>query len=117
MIIKFLLISAVVIFGAFLLRERVPGQRLALRRLVGAAIVALGVIAIAVPDTTVWAAHLVGVKRGTDLVLYIFVMTFLFTIVAAYQRINHLEQRLVALTRQVALMTHESHSARGQGHE
>ncbi len=103
MIIKVLLISATLAFGVFLLRERTPGAHLALRRIAGSALVVLGVVAIAFPDTTVWAAHLVGVKRGTDLLLYLFVMTFLFTTVACYQRIHQLDRRITDLTREIAL--------------
>jgi hypothetical protein len=63
----------------------------------------LGVVAVAFPDTTVWAAHLVGVKRGTDLVLYLFVMMFLFTTLATYQRLHQLEKQNIELTRELAL--------------
>ena len=42
-------------------------------------------------------------ERGTDLVLYIFVMTFLFTTLAAFQRMHRLESQLTELAREVAL--------------
>lgn len=103
MIIKILLISGTLAFGLLLLRQRATGTNLAVRRLVGVAVVVLGVIAIAFPTTTVWAAHLVGVGRGTDLLLYVFVMVFLFTTVACYQRIYGLERRITDLTRELAL--------------
>ncbi len=102
MIIKILLIAGTVGLG-MLLRQRATGTNLALRRLVGAAVVVLGVVAVAFPGTTVWAAHLVGVGRGTDLLLYVFVMTVLFTTVASYQRIHGLERRITELTPQPPL--------------
>ena len=102
MIIKILLIAGTLALG-MLLRQRATGTNLALRRLVGAVVVVLGVVAVAFPATTVWAAHLVGVQRGTDLLLYVFVMTFLFTTVASYQRIFGLERRITELTRELAL--------------
>lgn len=103
MIIKVLLISATLVFGVLILRERPTAGRQAVRRLALLGLVLLGIIAVAFPDTTSWAAELVGVKRGTDLVLYIFVMAFLFTTVALYQRIHLLEQRIIELTRTLAL--------------
>lgn len=103
MIIKVLLIAAAVAFGVLIVRERPTGTHQALLRVAGIGITLLGVIAVLFPDTTVWAAQLVGVKRGTDLVLYIFVMTFLFTTLAAFQRMHRLESQLTELAREVAL--------------
>lgn len=103
MIIKFLLVAGVLAFAALILRQRPSGTQQALVRLAGIGVAALGVVAVVFPDLTVWAAHLVGVRRGTDLVLYLFVMTFLFTTLATYQRFHHLEQRVIELTRQLAL--------------
>ncbi|MCW2787353.1 MAG: hypothetical protein JWP74_3870 [Marmoricola sp.] len=103
MTIKVLLIGATLVFGFMTLRERRPATNQAVRRIALLLLVPVGLIAVAFPDTTVWAAHLVGVKRGTDLLLYIFVMTFLFTTLASYQRLHHLERQLVQLTRELAL--------------
>jgi len=103
MVIKVLLISATLLFGLMTLRERRPAAHQAIRRIALLALVPLGVVAVAFPDTTVWAAHLVGVQRGTDLVLYIFVMMFLFTTLASYQRLHQVETQLVELTRELAL--------------
>lgn len=103
MIIKVLLVLGVLAFAALILRQRPSGAQQAVVRLAGIGVATVGVVAVIFPDTTVWAAHLVGVKRGTDLMLYVFVMTFLFTTLAAYQRFHHLEQRVIELTRQLAL--------------
>lgn len=110
MIIKILLISATLLFGLMTLRERRPATHQAIRRIALLALVPLGVVAVAFPDTTVWAAHLVGVTRGTDLVLYLFVMMFLFTTLATYQRLHQVEKQLVQLTRELALQE-SSHAA------
>lgn len=110
MIIKILLISATLVFGLLTLRGGRPATSQALRRIALLALVPLGVVAVAFPDTTVWAAHLVGVQRGTDLVLYAFVMMFLFTTLANYQRLHQLETQLVQLTRELALQE-SSHQA------
>jgi hypothetical protein len=109
-IIKVLLIGAAVAFGLLILRERPSGSQQALLRMAGIGITVLGVVAVLWPGTTVWAAELVGVKRGTDLVLYIFVMTFLFTTLAAFQRMYRLEKQLTELAREVALRDQHEHS-------
>lgn len=103
MIIKVVLIGASLAFGAFLLRDRTPGQHLAIRRIFGAAVVLAGVLAVLFPNATNWAAHLVGVTRGADLLLYAFVMIFLFTTAALYQRMHQLETQITELTREIAL--------------
>lgn len=103
MIIKVLLISATLLFGFLTLRERRPATHQAIRRIALLVMVPVGVVAVAFPGTTVWAAHLVGVGRGTDLLLYLFVMLFLFTTLASYQRLHHVETQLVELTRELAL--------------
>lgn len=103
MLIKVLLIGTTLVFGFLTLRERRPATHQAVRRIALLALVPLGVVSVAFPQITVWAAHLVGVQRGTDLLLYIFVMTFLFTTMACYQRLHHVESQLVELTRELAL--------------
>ena len=110
MIIKVLLIAAALAFGVLIVRERPAGTHQALLRVAGIGITILGVVAVLFPDTTVWAAQLVGVKRGTDLVLYIFVMTFLFTTLASFQRMHRLENQLTQLAREVALRDRHEHS-------
>ncbi|RNL64247.1 DUF2304 domain-containing protein [Nocardioides marmoriginsengisoli] len=108
-VIKVLLISATLLFGLMTLRERQLATHQAVRRIALLVLVPVGIVAVAFPDTTVWAAHLVGVKRGTDLLLYIFVMTFLFTTLATYQRLHRVERQLVELTRELALRPEPDH--------
>ena len=101
MLIKILLIAGTLAFGFMTLREHQPASHQAIRKIALLILVPVGVIAVAFPETTVWAAHLVGVQRGTDLLLYTFVMTFLFTTLACYQRLHHVERQLVELTREL----------------
>lgn len=103
MIIKVLLIGAALGFAVLLLRERVPGQHLLIRRVGGIAVVVGGVIAVLWPDITVVIANAVGVGRGTDLVFYVSVMVFLYYAVATSQRIHRLEHNVAELTRALAL--------------
>lgn len=107
MTIKILLIGGALVFGGLLLREQVPGQKQALRRLLGSVVVVAGVFAVIWPNAVTWVANRVGVGRGTDLVLYVLVMVFLFTTIALYQRLHQLESRLTKLTQALALQDFE----------
>ena len=103
MIIKALLIVAALGFGLLVLREQVPGHRLALRRIAGIVGIAAGIVAVLWPDLTTTVANRVGVGRGTDLLLYVLVMVFAYAAVATAQRIHRLEHSVTVLTRELAL--------------
>jgi hypothetical protein len=102
MMIKILLIAATIAFAALVLRDG-SGRLLAVRRLVGLAFGIAAVAAVLFPDALTWVANLVGVHRGTDLLLYGSIVVFLFTTFAAYQRIHHLEDQITRLARELAL--------------
>jgi hypothetical protein len=108
MIIKILLIAAAFGFGVLVLRDKVPGQKLALRRIAGLAVAVAGIAAVLWPNSTTVVANAVGVGRGTDLVLYVLVMVFVYYAVAMAQRVHHLEQQLIELTRALALSRPEA---------
>lgn len=105
MIIKVLLIAGIA--GAGLFASRIPGAGtgLALRRLLGAGLVIVAAVSVAFPEITNWAANLVGVGQGSNLVLYGLVVAFLFAVTALYQRISHLEGQLTQLTRAIAILS------------
>lgn len=103
MIIKVILIAAALGFGLVVLREKVPGQRLALRRIAAIIVVGAGIVAVLWPELTTTVANLIGVGRGTDLVLYVLVMVFAYAAVATAQRIHRLEHSVTVLTRELAL--------------
>jgi hypothetical protein len=114
MIIKILLIAGAFGFGVLVLREKVPGQKLALRRVAGLAIAVAGVGAVLWPSSTTVVANAVGVGRGTDLVLYVLVMVFVYYAVAMAQRVHQLEHKLIELTRALALSRPEAPTAAPQ---
>ena len=72
-------------------------------RLLRAAVWLLAGLAIWEPGWTVVAANLVGVQRGTDLVLYVFVLAFLGVSFYFYARSVRLERQLTELVRHVAI--------------
>lgn len=102
MIIKILLIAAALGLGVLAMRDSVPGHNL-LRRLGGVAAVVLGIIAVLWPMLTTYVANAIGVGRGTDLVLYVMVVVFVFNALATTQRIHGLERTVTALVRELAI--------------
>lgn len=106
MIIKILLIAGAIGFGFLLLRSpSTTGRHMALTRIGGLVVVAGGIFAVLFPLKVTDVANAVGVGRGTDLVLYVLVMVFLFTSVSLYQRLHALDMQITELTRQLALLT------------
>jgi small membrane protein len=105
MIIKILLIAGAIAFGFLFVRRPGAGGHLALRRVLGLMVVVGGIFAVLFPEAVTAVANAVGVGRGTDLVLYVLVMVFLFTSVSLYQRISTLDEQITQLTRHLALLT------------
>jgi hypothetical protein len=102
--VKVLLILSVLAALAWVIRARPSNQRLALTRLAGLAVATCWIVAVINPELVSQVAHLVGVGRGTDLVLYVLVVVFMFTTVGQQQRLRLLEDRLAELTRSQALL-------------
>lgn len=106
MIIKVFLIAAVFAAALFLMRGGTSGRHLAVRRLVSAGFALLWMVGVLFPDLVTRVANQVGVGRGTDLVLYVLVVAFLFTTVAQRQQLREMEERIATLTRELALLPH-----------
>jgi hypothetical protein len=60
-------------------------------------------VTIAQPDLTQDLANLAGITRGTDLVLYLFVLAFLATSFYFYSRYRRLQRQVTDLVRYLAL--------------
>lgn len=107
MIIKILLISGILSAVLFALRSAGSTTFLAVRRLGLLVFAGAAAGSVIFPEALTWLANRVGVGRGTDLVLYGLVVAFLFVSLGLHQRIQHLEDKVVRLTRELALR--ESH--------
>ena len=103
MIIKVFLVVGVLGFVAMVYRGAGGPGQLAVRRLIAILLAVLGVLAVLVPDTVTWLANRVGVVRGTDLVLYVLVVAFLWVTVGVHRRMSDLERRYVELARRQAI--------------
>lgn len=100
--IQVLLICSIV--GLFaLLRSRSSAKTRAWVKIGYIAFVLAGVYAVLRPDDTTVVANWLGVARGTDLMLYVLIVAFIFTTLSTYMRFKDLEFRYAALARAVAL--------------
>ncbi len=101
--IQIILVISVILIGLFFTRPSGSDSHLALRRLFLAAFVLVAVLSILFPQWLTWIANLVGVGRGTDLLLYALVMSFLVYVSTSYRRNVLLNRKLTSLARQLAI--------------
>lgn len=103
MVIQYLLIGGILLVSWYAVRyHRTSGVRAVTK--VGFGLFFLGVmVAVLWPDGVSAVAHLVGVGRGTDLVLYCLVVVFGFSLIATYLRIKELESKQTRLARELAV--------------
>jgi hypothetical protein len=99
-------ILAEIVLGSLVLWELITWargpwpQRFRLLRLL---IWSAAALAIAFPGAVQQLAGFLGIGRGADVVLYLFVLVFLGTSFFLYARCRRLEQRLTLLVRHIAL--------------
>ena len=102
MIIKLLLLLA--LLGALVTayRTALDSRSSAIRRLLGGSLFLLGAVTVVHPALLSRVAAFVGVGRGTDLLLYVFVVTSLFVWLGLYRRLHELENKVVMLASDLA---------------
>ena len=107
-------ILAFAFLGTILLREiariasgqsRVAGGSLRL------AVTVIAIVCIARPNLTTAIALVLGIERGTDLVLYVFCLAFMATSLYFYTRQAHLQTQLVEIVRHLAIQGATSEEA------
>ena len=85
-----------------------------LLRIAVLAVVVAGLYFVWMPEQTTRVAESLGVGRGADLVLYLWVVITLALIVFLYLKIVQLSRRLTELTRALALTRPERPSSPGE---
>jgi hypothetical protein len=113
LIIKYLLVPALVLAVYLSLRSRASLRGQARRKLLAGLTVVVGIIAVIFPSSAQWAADIVGVKRGTDLLLYFLALVLVYLVGSTSVRFREQEARLVRLSRQVALAEAEARMGLG----
>jgi hypothetical protein len=101
--IKFLLAPAIVLAVVLSLRSRASLRGQARRKLVAGLTLVGGVLAVVFPNILQDLADAVGVRRGTDLLLYLLAIVIIYLVGSTSVRFREQEARLVRLSREVAL--------------
>jgi small membrane protein len=96
-----LIVLVIIAFGAYAFRLRT----LLADRFVYLFFAVIGVILAAAPDLSTWVANLIGVGRGVDLLLYMFVLFSLFHFVTIAARLRLTERQITILVRMRAIET------------
>ncbi|MFS2280104.1 DUF2304 domain-containing protein [Microbacterium sp. OR21] len=102
--IQILLIAAIVVLAVFMMRRTGADSHLAIRRILMGLFVIAAVLSVLFPQWLSWLAQLVGVGRGTDLVLYALIVMFLAFVYTQYRRNVQLQRQLTLLSRKLALL-------------
>jgi hypothetical protein len=72
-------------------------------RIVCIVLAAVGILFVLHPEFTSAIAKALGVGRGTDLVLYVFIVACIYALMIMYVRQRELRRDITELTRQFAL--------------
>lgn len=110
MLIQILLVVGVAVLALLFLRNRNAMRFRAGKKLLLLLFSLAFVASVAFPEMLTAVANLVGVGRGTDLLLYALVVAFLFVALNTYLKFRDIEARQARLARYVALL--EARSAR-----
>ncbi|MDQ0645026.1 DUF2304 domain-containing protein [Microbacterium murale] len=110
--IQLLLIAAIIVLAVFTMRRTGADSHLAIRRLLMGLFVIGAVLSVLFPQWLSWLARIIGVGRGTDLLLYALVIVFLAFVYTQYRRNINLQRQLTLLARKIALI--EASSTEGR---
>lgn len=78
-------------------------RHLAIRRIMLVLFACVAALSIFFPEMLTHIARFFGIGRGTDLVLYGLIVSFLVFMATTYQRFRHMENTMTKLSRRVAL--------------
>ncbi|MBX3193973.1 MAG: DUF2304 domain-containing protein [Microbacteriaceae bacterium] len=96
-------VVAVILIAFFILRGG-GARHQAIQRILLVLFVVGAAVSVFFPQLLTWLARLVGIGRGTDLLLYVLVIAFLGFAASTYRRSRQLEGQITELSRQIALL-------------
>lgn len=102
--IQVILLVGVVVAIVLLTRSTADARHQAVRRVLLVVFSIVAVVSIIQPVWVTRVANLVGIGRGSDLLLYLLIIAFLSYIATSFRRLRYLERRMTVLAREMALM-------------
>ena len=102
-IVQIVLVLAVVVVSLALMRGGSNARHLAIRRIMLVIFALVAAFSIFFPELLTMLARSLGIGRGTDLVLYGLIVSFLVFMATTYQRFRHMETTLTQLSRRIAI--------------
>lgn len=114
MIIRVLLLGALALLGwrVFLKRTRLP-----VHIVVVFTLLALACAAVLFPGVTNDIAHVVGVGRGADLIMYMLHVGLLFVIIHYYTKFVEMQKQITELVREIAFLRRQVEASSPGQHE
>lgn len=103
MLIKVLLMAGIGVVALLFVRGHATARHQAVRRVMVVAFAGLATASLLFPQTWQSAAELLGVGRGTDLLLYATILVVLGFMVTSYLRTRDLQRQVTVLSRRLAL--------------
>lgn len=85
-------------------RHRARQEARAFRRIAFVGLGGITVLAVLFPDVLTRIAHLIGIGRGADLVIYLVAVGLLFFALNTYLKFGDMDRRLTLLARHIALL-------------
>jgi len=108
MLIQIILVAIIAVI-IWRLALKLKNKDITVKQFGGWLIIWLAALVVVVwPESTVFIANLVGVGRGSDLVIYLSVIAIFYIIFRLLLRIEKLEKNLTKLVRQEALKDYDS---------
>lgn len=101
--IQILLIIAAALLGGYIFANLHTQKGRAWKRIILIIFIMAMIAAILLPDQTTRLAHLVGVGRGADLLLYGLAVAFVFFVFNVYIKFQQQRNQMYALARKVAI--------------
>ena len=104
MLSQWVLLAALLLISFYLLKAKSTVRSQAIRRLVLILAILGGIVLVLVPDLLFITASAIGIREGTDFLLYLFLIAMLFYVVHQYRRMLWFDKVNTDLARELALL-------------
>jgi hypothetical protein len=104
MISQVILVLILVLLVLSFLRSRTTSRTKAYKKILLVLFVLCAIIVVIFPDITTQVAHLLGIGRGADLLLYGLTVVVIFLLLNTYIKDREEQRRFVVLSRKVAIL-------------